>query len=376
MRSLAGYIPPVNDVRRGCLVLADISGYTRYLAGVELEHSHDVLADLIGVVARGLTAVGTLAKLEGDAVFVCDRDGATDGETLLAGLDAAYFAFAARRRTIAVRTSCQCEACARIPELDLKLIAHYGLFVEHVVAGSSEVVGSDVIVAHRLLKNDVADSTGIRAFALITAGCATGLGIDPTELGLRAHSEHYEDVGTVEGWVRDLGLRWQEAEQREPVRIGEDEADFEATGSCVAPAGRVWDAVVSPAGILAWKVGATAAEMSNPSGARGVGSVTHCVHGRQAFDQEILDWRPFSQFSYRETGPYGPFLWTIELSEDTEPSVTIVAIRVKLLGGGRQRVMMKLGGRRFQRILERNLRNLAAVVSGSGLPVSALSHPV
>ena len=42
-----------DSVRQGCLVLADISGYTAYLAGVELEHSHDVLADLLGVVADG-----------------------------------------------------------------------------------------------------------------------------------------------------------------------------------------------------------------------------------------------------------------------------------------------------------------------------------
>jgi len=29
----------MRGVQRGCLVLADIGGYTRYLAGVELEHS-------------------------------------------------------------------------------------------------------------------------------------------------------------------------------------------------------------------------------------------------------------------------------------------------------------------------------------------------
>jgi hypothetical protein len=34
----------VSDLHRGSLVLADISGYTRYLAGVELEHSRDALA--------------------------------------------------------------------------------------------------------------------------------------------------------------------------------------------------------------------------------------------------------------------------------------------------------------------------------------------
>jgi hypothetical protein len=57
-------------VRQGYLVLADISGYRTYLAGVELEHSHDVLADLLGIVIDQLCPPMQLAKLEGDAV-VC-----------------------------------------------------------------------------------------------------------------------------------------------------------------------------------------------------------------------------------------------------------------------------------------------------------------
>jgi uncharacterized protein YndB with AHSA1/START domain len=354
----------VSEVRRGCLVLADISGYTRYLSGVELEHSHDVLADLLGVVAGALKDVGDLAKLEGDAVFVYDRSGSVDGETLLASLDAAYFAFASRRRTIQLRTTCPCAACARIPDLDLKLMAHHGSFVEHEVAGRLEVVGPDVVAVHRLLKNEVSTQTAILAFGLLTNACTDALGLDPASLGLLRHEEHYEDVGTIAGWVRDLGARWAQAEQREAVRIQPDEADFSASGTCPARPGRTWEALVSPSQILGWKVGATAVNMSDPSGGRGVGSTTHCVHGRQAFDQEVLDWRPFSYFSYRETGPYGPFLWTFELAEDADGSSTDITIRVRLLGSARQRVIMALGRRRFRRILERNLANLAGSLAG------------
>jgi hypothetical protein len=347
-------------------VLADISGYTRYLAGVELEHSHDVLADLLGVVAGELSSVGKLAKLEGDAIFVCDRDGATDRETLLAGFDAAYFAFARRRRTIALRTTCTCAACAGIAGLDLKIIGHYGSFVEHVVAGSSEIVGSDVITAHRLLKNEVTARSGPHAFALITDACASELGIQTAALGLTAHDEHYDDIGTIAGWVRDLGARWEEVKHREVVRVEDPEADVAVDGSCRGPRTAVWDAVVSPDKILGWKVGATAVEMRNPSGARDVGSTTHCVHGRQAFDQEIVDWRPFSYFTYRETGPYGPFLWTIELDEDDDTENTRVSVRIKLLGSGRQRLMMKIGGRRLRRMLDASLANLSSLVAASG----------
>jgi Protein of unknown function (DUF2652) len=95
------------------------------------------------VVASGLATVGSLAKLEGDAVFVCDRAGAMSGEQLLAALDPAYAGFVRHRRTIALRTTGTCEACARIPALDLKFVAHHGEFIEHVVAGSEELLGPD-----------------------------------------------------------------------------------------------------------------------------------------------------------------------------------------------------------------------------------------
>jgi Protein of unknown function (DUF2652) len=99
------------DVANGCLVLADIGGYTTYLSGVELEHSHDILADLIGTVTDQLTGSLRLAKLEGDAVFCCDPDDKVDGPSLLTAIQSCYFAFARRQRTISTATSCDCDAC-------------------------------------------------------------------------------------------------------------------------------------------------------------------------------------------------------------------------------------------------------------------------
>ncbi len=43
----------LSRAERGCLVLADISGYTGYLACSELEHAQDVLADLV-IMATGI----------------------------------------------------------------------------------------------------------------------------------------------------------------------------------------------------------------------------------------------------------------------------------------------------------------------------------
>ena len=52
-----------------CFLIADISGYTGYLADVELDHAQDILADLIGAVVTALRPNFRLAKLEGDAAF-------------------------------------------------------------------------------------------------------------------------------------------------------------------------------------------------------------------------------------------------------------------------------------------------------------------
>ena len=40
--------------------IADISGYTSFLAGVELDHAQDIIADLMDTVVKGLqTALPT-----------------------------------------------------------------------------------------------------------------------------------------------------------------------------------------------------------------------------------------------------------------------------------------------------------------------------
>ena len=40
----------LSAARPTCFLIADISGYTGYLADVELDHAQDILADLIGAV--------------------------------------------------------------------------------------------------------------------------------------------------------------------------------------------------------------------------------------------------------------------------------------------------------------------------------------
>lgn len=109
-----------------CFIIADISGYTSYLAGVELDHAQDIIADLIDTVVRSLRPPFRLAKLEGDAAFVYALTDKVDGSLLQDAVEATYFAFRRRLRNIKQASICECNACRRMPSLDLKFVIHHG----------------------------------------------------------------------------------------------------------------------------------------------------------------------------------------------------------------------------------------------------------
>ncbi len=65
--------------QHGYLVIADISGFTSYLAKVELEHAHEILTDLLETIVKEFKTLLTISKLEGDAVFAYVPEANTPG---------------------------------------------------------------------------------------------------------------------------------------------------------------------------------------------------------------------------------------------------------------------------------------------------------
>ena len=245
------------------------------------------------------------------------------------------------------------------PELDLKFCAHHGTFVEHEVAGSRELVGPDVILTHRLLKNTVAEVEGLRGYALITDACAAALGIDDD---LTPHSERYDDVGEVRSGVLDLEARWEAVVKGDRSVVTRDAADLLYEADIDAAPGVVWEAMTDPAHGMRWRIDVDEITEQHPQGARGVGTVTHCVHGRTTIEQEIVDWLPPHHYTYRERNPVGPCLWTFSLGPLDGGVRTHVEWRFRLVGGRRQALTMKLVGGRVRRLLQRNFDALMAHV--------------
>lgn len=196
-------------------MLADISGYTGFLATVgtahqaelelgELPPAYPLMKAFLDAIVDSLTPTFRLSKLEGDAVFVF----ADDDELLLRGdgitgcLQACYAGFREHLRRTQDGLTCTCDACNAGARLDLKFIVHHGSYVAQTIAGSSELLGPDVTTAHRLLKNDVVEATGWRAYALFSRAAVEQL--DVPSAGGVWHDLEYEHVGKLRTLVLPL----------------------------------------------------------------------------------------------------------------------------------------------------------------------------
>ncbi|MDQ3646647.1 MAG: DUF2652 domain-containing protein, partial [Actinomycetota bacterium] len=350
----------------GYLLLADISGYTAFLVGTELEHANAIVHELTMLIRERLSPPMRFVKLEGDAVF-CHADVTSfeDGERLIELIESCYFDFSNRLLDMQRGTTCRCAACASIGSLDLKFVAHYGTYVLSFDGDREDLAGPDVILVHRLLKNTVGDGGGPQAYAFLTGPCMQRM---PASFQPPSHSESYESFGQMTGGVHDLKPVIAEMREARRVYVASDEADGEVSfGEHPYPPAVVWQYFVDPEKRLRWQPLQTAIKnQPNNEGRLGRGASSHCAHGVQGDAlREYLDWRPYSYFTNRFTplgrGPF--FFHCIETFEFTPTDAgTTVSYRYRLKECGpltRLRfLILRSGGRRMLTRSGRALRRI------------------
>jgi hypothetical protein len=188
------------------ILLADISGYTSFLRQntLTLRHASYIISELLGAVIKRAEAPLSVNKLEGDAaLFVAPVRTSTAAavESIRGSAFGFFSAFSRRRAELVASNTCPCEACSSIGRLELKVIGHFGRAVRFKLKRFDEYAGIDVILVHRLLKNNVKEK---RYFMATEAAWRQ---LKPQqELAFLAHVEDCDGVGQVpvvvltEGW--------------------------------------------------------------------------------------------------------------------------------------------------------------------------------
>ena len=355
--------------------IADISGYTNFLAAVELDHAQDIIADFMDTVVKALRPPFRLAKFEGDAAFVYSTAEKLDGSLLQDAIEGAYFKFRRRLRSVRQASTCECQACAAMPGLDFKFVVHHGEMVKQKMGGREELAGRDVILVHRLLKNTLAEKIGGRAYALYSDAAIRAMGVDPAAQGLIAHRENIEIIGEVTLWARDLEAAWKQEDARARMEVTRADAFATLAYDIAAPRQIVWEYLTVPGQWQKWW-DADAIVEESAKGRRGVGTNNHCMHGDHTNIEETVDWRPADYFTASITLPVpgAPRIVMTRALSDNPDGTTHLEFRVAR-PKPKDKAFVEGAAGKFGERMDRAMAHLRSMVEGGRPAVSAMEEP-
>lgn len=204
----------VGTTHHGVILLADISGYTRLITGTAIDHAQAIMQYLFDAIYQATGDRFLVNEIEGDAIFaycVEPRDPEALLQETLHQIRDYGEAFERAKRDMLDRRAvdmkaCPCNACSNIYKLSFKFIIHYGQFGLNQVGPFVKLIGSSVVAAHRLLKNDVPGDS----YILISGAALRHLSAEEQEKFTRAE-EQIEHFGTVP--IGYQLLAWGEEQQ-------------------------------------------------------------------------------------------------------------------------------------------------------------------
>ena len=321
----------------GLLVIADITGYTAFLMESELEHAEDSLRSLLNLLLDHTKPPLVVSRLQGDAVISYAPKGSfQQGQTVVETIESTYLAFRQARERMVVNTTCMCNACRNIPNLDLKFFVHYGTFMNQRLGSHIELVGADVNLIFRLSKNTVSEKMGYRAYAMYTAAVADAMDMGEICGHMTPHTESYEDVGDVDAFVQDMNAAWERGRDRLRVSVPPGEAVLNVEYELPYPPAMIWDYLTKPEG-RAFLMGSDRVGVTGKADGRvGQGTIYECVHGKKMYPQTIVDWQPLEECTTesRSILPKTTLLATLRLSptaQGTMITLTFGGIRGPLI---------------------------------------------
>ena len=286
----------------GYLLIADITGYTSYLNESELEHAQETLTALLEVLVENTRSPLVISRLAGDAVISYGlRENFFMAQTFIEKIEETYITFRKAIERLVLNNTCQCNACANISTLDLKFFVHYGVFGLQQISEYDELVGTDINLLHRLLKNNITEEIGFQAYALYTETAIQQLGAEAIGETMTPHTEAYEHLGEVAVLVQDMHPVWEKKRDETAVVFPIDRLLDRSEILINLTPERVWDYMTQPV-FRKTLIGADRIDIANREQGRvAPGSVYQCYHGDKWVPQIILEWIPFKSMITRES---------------------------------------------------------------------------
>lgn len=179
------------------IFIPDISGFTDFVNETAIEHSQHIISELLEIIINANTLNFEISEIEGDAVLFYKKNAIPKFTDIFEQSKEMFLRFHTHLQEIERSNVCQCGACRTASKLSLKFIAHLGDIKEVSVKQFNKLIGSDLILAHRILKNSIES----KEYLLITDKYFED---SPDELKsldhwatIKSNSEEIDKFGTV-----------------------------------------------------------------------------------------------------------------------------------------------------------------------------------
>jgi hypothetical protein len=178
---------------KALIYIPDISGFTQFVTQTEINH---IISELIEIIINANELNLQVSEIEGDAVLYYKFGELPSLKAIIDQSKKMFLEFHRFLKIVERDNVCQCGACQSASNLSLKFITHIGEIKEVAIKNFKKLMGSDVILAHFLLKTNV----GFPEYLLLTSSyLETQLQRDGLEdwIKFHSHKETYENFGDV-----------------------------------------------------------------------------------------------------------------------------------------------------------------------------------
>lgn len=241
------------------IFIPDISGFTQFISSTEVVHSKHIIEELLELLLDANSLGLQVSEIEGDAILFYRFGQAPTAAELLNQVQQMFVRFHTHLKKYETHRICNCGACRSAHRLTLKFVAHFGEITTNQVREHIKLFGKEVIVAHRLLKNDITHHEYSLFTSPLVNACSNWVEVPAVAWAAVEHSEQEYDSGPVRYCFLPLAPLMDYVPEPEPgdYRInGHTGHAFHSEAIIRAPIEMVFDVVADLPWRAKWVVGA------------------------------------------------------------------------------------------------------------------------
>lgn len=195
-----------DDILPAFFCVPDITGFTRFIATADISFSKDFIAGLLRKLINANILKMSVGEIEGDAIFFYKVGRLPSVNQVAKQCKLLFKVFYDYVREVEKEDPENHEKHFADGQMGLKIIVHYGEISLANIKGRTKLIGEDVIITHKLLKNSIEENE----YILLTQNYLDKIRKKDVSSwfhwdDLKKSSDIYDHIGEVEYWYIPFG---------------------------------------------------------------------------------------------------------------------------------------------------------------------------